>query len=124
MGLEIHTLRDQPQAGKFYEFKERTYLDSEGNVVSAEDPDRAVLIGRPGARITWKQAQDLGLVEEDVEYYEDMTVDRLKKELSDRGLPTDGRKQDLIDRLVEDDEEQEKSRTPGANKMRKPEEDK
>lgn len=41
------------------------------------------------------------------EYYEDMTVEKLKEILSERGLPVSGNKQELIDRLTEDDESAE-----------------
>ena len=36
--------------------------------------------------------------------YEDMDKDDLKAECQERGLPVSGNKQDLIDRLIEDDE--------------------
>jgi hypothetical protein len=42
--------------------------------------------------------------DDDGSEYDDMTIDQLKDALRERDLPVSGNKQELIDRLVEDDE--------------------
>lgn len=39
--------------------------------------------------------------------YEDWTVDQLREQLTDRGLPKTGKRDDLVKRLVEDDAEKD-----------------
>jgi hypothetical protein len=45
--------------------------------------------------------------EEEGDDYSDLSVDELKAELKERDLPTSGNKDDLVQRLVEDDEDDE-----------------
>ena len=87
---------------------EKLWLTADQNrVVQDGDPDAAFLLGTPGKKIPKSEAARLGLLGDDekVEYYEDMTVERLKELLNERELPVSGNKQELIDRLIEHDEE-------------------
>ena len=48
-----------------YISRERLYLNSEGNVVKANDPSRATLLVAAGGSMPMARAQELGLVEAD-----------------------------------------------------------
>lgn len=48
-----------------FEVPERTYVDADGNAVSASDPKRLTLVAAAGTRIPMAQAQSLGIADDD-----------------------------------------------------------
>jgi hypothetical protein len=134
MGLEITMRVPLGPTEEQYRPDRRLWLTADGKrVVEDGDPDAAILYATPATLVPMGEAQKYGLVpkkrakpadkqlkrehedkgtetdDEEVEYYEDMKVDRLKKLLTERGLEDDGKKQELIDRLVEDDDKQKEA---------------
>jgi len=99
--------------GPSYKFTEKLWLAADQvTVVPDGDPAARSLLGTPGKSIPMARAIELGLTEapgeELPEYYEDMKVDQLKAILAERDLPVSGTKDELVARLVLDDEAAEK----------------
>lgn len=119
MAMEYIRLEDVNKRG--YVLKSKLWLTADQkSVVPDGHPDAAFLLGTPGKKVDRELAIRVGLIDEDdnpqsvdlgeggdPEYYEDMTVERLKEILHERELPVSGTKAELIARLVEDDEASE-----------------
>ena len=62
--MPIITIPGRKRGGEVYESDERLYLDSEGKVVKADDPNRKTLLVGKGGTIPVERARELGLIGE------------------------------------------------------------
>jgi len=107
------TVIEHPHMEPQFELDRKLWLTrDQSRVVEDGDPEAASLLGTKGKRIPLALAERYGIkhgepvqAPEDVEvFYEDMTVAQLRDILAERDLPVSGTKDELIARIVEDDE--------------------
>lgn len=107
------TVIEHPQMEPQFELDRKLWLTrDQSRVVEDGDPEAASLLGTKGKRIPMALAEKYGIKhgepvrapEDEEVYYEDMTVAQLRDILTERDLPVSGTKDEIIARLVEDDE--------------------
>lgn len=84
---------------------QRSWLVDEAEAVGYENI-RSLVANRDNIVESDLESEEEELEDEEIDY-NDLKVEELKAELEKRELPTDGKKPELVARLIENDEEEE-----------------